>query len=227
MAFHHDTIRKYTAALLNFFNGIEVQHRVTTGEYVTKAVPIKYSSREKVKEFDEQTTAQLLDGNYNVLPRAILSLKSLGKLEQRVQNKNNKINQFHGVDSVEFSYNSVPYEFAFDINIQCRGMNEASQIIEQIAPKFNPLVNIDIWDASNLEEATRIPVKLLDISIDESEYDELSTTIIDIVFSLSMTGNLYQPIKSAPKVKEFTIYLNQIQSDTEATKEEMMTFDVT
>ena len=224
--FHHGSIRKYTAALLDFFNSVEIQYRVTTGETLSKAVPLKYSSVEKSRMFDEYTTEQILSGNFGVLPRASLSLVSMGKAEQRVQNKNTKIGKFTSDTTMEYMYNSVPYEFTFDIVFQCRGMNEATQIIEQIAPKFNPTVNIDIWDASNLDEPTRVPVSLVDIQMEQEEYDELSSNIITITFSLSLQGNLYPPIKSQPRVQEFQIYLNQIENDTSATRKEMMEWDV-
>mgnify|MGYP000035332205 CR=1 FL=1 len=224
--YHHGSIRKYTAALLDFFNSTEIQYEMTTGGKKTKQIPLKYSSMEKSRVFDEYTSEQILSGNYSVLPRASLSLSSMGKNEGRVQNKNNKIGKFSSDITMEYMYNSVPYEFSFEMVFQCRGMNEASQIIEQIAPKFNPTINIDVWDASNLDEPTRVPVLLNDVQMEQEEYNELSSNIITITFSLSLQGNLYPPIKSQPKVKEFKIYLNQIQSNTEATRKEMIEWDV-
>ena len=158
--FHHGTIRKYTAAILDLFNDLEIQYENSLGVTISRPIPIRYSSREKATIFDEYTTEQLLSGNYSILPRASLSLQSMSKVDSRVTNKNTKINQYKTDDSIEFSFNSVPYEFTFEIIVQCRGMNEAAQIIEQIAPKFNPTVNIDVWDAANLSEPTRIPVRL-------------------------------------------------------------------
>lgn len=224
--FHHGSMRKYTAALLDFFNNIEIQYKLTTGETKIRAVPLKYTSREKSRVFDEYTTEQFLSGNYSILPRASLALTSMGKADGRVTNKNTKIGHFKSDSTMEYMYNSVPYEFLFEIVFQCRGMNEATQIIEQIAPKFNPTVNIDVWDASNLSEATRIPVKLTGIDLETEEYEELSSNIVTVVFGLSLSGNLYPPIKSVPRVKEFQIYLNQIENDTSATKKEMMEWDV-
>jgi hypothetical protein len=123
-------------------------------------------------------------------------------------------------------YNSVPYEFNYDLVFQCRGMNEASQIIEQIAPKFNPIVNIDIWDATNLDEPTRVPVRLLDISIESEDYDELSSNIITVVMGINLVGNLYPPIKSIPRIKEYEIYLNELKTKDTAIRLEMMSWDV-
>ena len=227
MAFyHHGTIRKYTGAILQYFNDLEVQHKRNTGELITKQIPLKYSSREKSRVLDEFTSEQILEGNFNVLPRANLSFISLNRSEQRTTNKNNKINPFKSDTTIQYSYNSVPYEFLYDIVVQCRGMNEASQIIEQVGANFNPNVALDVWDASNMTEATRIPLLLQGIAVEGDEYDELTSNILNVTFSLSLIGSLYQPIKTMPRVKEFKIYMNEILEDEEATQKEMMEWDV-
>lgn len=223
---HHGSIRKYTEAIINLFNEVEVQYKMSTGETINKNVPIKYSSREKSRILDEHTEKQILSGNFNVLPRATLAWNGLSKHVERTQNKNIKINQFRTDTAVEYSFNSIPYDFTYDLIFQCRGMNEATQIIEQIAPHFNPTVNIDVWDVQNLSEPTRIPLRLLDISIETEDFEAVSSNIITVVFNLGLTGNLYQPIKSEARVNEFEIYMNTIQDDSNATKEEMLAWDV-
>lgn len=205
--FHHGTIRKYTAALLDLFNDMEIQYVDSNGNTRARNIPIKYSSIEKHKELDNFSAEQLLSGNTNVLPRASLALSTMIKAEQRIQNKNLKINTVKKENAFEYMFNSVPYEFTFELAVMCRGMNEASMVIEQIAPKFNPTINIDVWDAENLNEPTRIPVKLLDIGIESNEYDELSSNIVTVNIGLSIMGNLYPPIKSVERVKEYKIYM--------------------
>lgn len=205
--FHHGTIRKYTAALLDLFNDMEIQYLDSNGNTRARNIPVKYSSIEKYKELDNYSSEQLLSGNINVLPRASLALSTMIKAEQRIQNKNLKINKVKQENAFEYMYNSVPYEFTFELAVMCRGMNEAAMVIEQLAPKFNPTVNIDVWDAENLDEPTRIPVKLLDIGIESNEYDELSSNIVTVNIGLSIMGNLYPPIKSVERVKEYKIYM--------------------
>lgn len=208
---HHGTIRKYTAAVLDLFNDLEIQYVDSNGTTRSRNIPIKYSSLEKHRELDNFSSEQLLSGNTNVLPRAAISLSTLVKAEGRITNKNLKINTFSTENAFEYMYNSVPYEFTFELNFICRGMNEASQIIEQIAPKFNPTVNIDIWDASNLDEPTRVPVRMLDISFETEEYEELSSNIVSLSIGLSLMGNLYPPIRTVERVRDFKIYINQTQ----------------
>lgn len=209
--FHHGTIRKYTAALLDLFNDIEVQYKQSDSTIKYKKVPLKFRSREKAKDFDSITQQQYLEGNYNVLPRASLALVALTKSEQRLTNKHNKINKVKTEDNFEFSFNSVPYEFTYELIFQCRGMNEVAHLIEQVAPVFNPMINIDIWDGINLDEPTRIPLKLLDIGWDTEEYDVISSNITTLTFSFALIGNLFSPIKNHKRIKEFIIRTNEIK----------------
>ena len=222
---HHGTIRKYTAALLDFFNGIEIQYEDSNGTVRSRNVPIKYSSREKINVLSDYLTEQLVSGNTNVLPRASLALSTMIKADQRITNKNVKIATIKTDDTFEYMYNSVPYEFTFELAIQCRGMNEAMMIVEQIAPKFNPTVNIDVWDASNLDEPTRVPVKLLDIGIESEEYEEISSNLVNVNIGLSIMGNLYPPIKTIDRIKDFKMYINQQDGDF-YTKKAIMGWDV-
>jgi len=209
MAAHHGTIRKYTAALLNYFNELEIQYEDSSNNMLTRNVPSKYGNIEKFDILDGLTDEQIKSGNHNVLPRASLVLSTTVKSDQRVTNKNNKINTVSGTDEFEYMFNSVPYEFTYELSVMCRGMNEATQIIEQIAPQFNPTVNIDIWDGANLHEPTRVPMKLLDIGFQPSEFEELSTNIVTVDIGLSIIGNLYPPVRTIDRIKDFKIYLNE------------------
>lgn len=209
MFYHHNTIRTYTGALLNLFNDLEIQYKNSAGEISSRNIPIRFATKEKSKILDEYSTEQLTSGNYNVLPRANLTWSSIIKSEERTTNKHLKINTKANEKSFDFLYNSVPYEFTYELNILCRGMNEATMIIEQIACKFNPIINIDVYDAANLDEPTRIPVTLLDIGIEPSEYEEISSNIITVSCGLSIKGNIYPPIKSIERIKDFKIFLNE------------------
>lgn len=211
---HHGSIRKYTAVLLDIFNDLEVQYNDSLGNVISRNVPVKFSSVEKSKMLDEYTVEQIISGNYNVLPKGTISLEAVQKAEQRITNKNVKINTVKNEDFFEFQYNSVPYEFMFQLIVRCRGMNEATMIIEQIAPKFNPTLNVDVYDGINLTEPTRIPIKLLDFAIDNEDYEEFSSNIVTVSCSISIQGNLYPPIKTLNRIKDFKIQLNEQKEDT-------------
>lgn len=220
MFYHHGTIRTYTGAILDLFNDLEVQYKNSKGEISSRNVPVRFSSREKSSILDEHTVEQISSGNYNVLPRANLLWSAIVKSDNRTTNKHVKVNTKANEDNFEFLYNSVPYELMFELAIVCRGMNEATMIIEQIAAKFNPIVNIDVYDAINLEKPTRIPVTLLDIGISTDGYEELSSNIITISCGLSVKGNIFPPIKTIERIKEFKMIISDIPGNAENINQE-------
>ena len=215
MFYHHNSIRTYVGALLNLFRDLEVQYEKSNGELISKNIKVEFSNREKSKILDEHTVEQITSGNYNVLPRGNLLWSAMVKSDNRTTNKHVKVNTKANENNFEFLYNSVPYEFMFELAIICRGMNEATMIIEQVAAKFNPIINIDVYDAINLSSPTRIPVTLLDIGISTDDYEEISNNIITISFGLSIKGNVYPPIKSIERIKEFKMILSETEKNIE------------
>lgn len=199
--YHHNTMRKYVSALMSKFNDFEVKYKTSTGQSIDRKIPIVYDDREKSIIVDSISTSELSEGIYSVLPKGFLSLVALEKSEARITNKLRKQQLVRKESTIEFSYNSVPYEFTFQLSFMCRGMNQVAQIIEQICPMFNPTIEIDIWDADNLSEPTRIPVRLIDVGIENTGYSETSTNLMTVIFSISLLGYLYQPTKELPKVK--------------------------
>lgn len=216
--YHHNTLRKYVASMLSTFNELEVQHTNSSGETITKTIPIVYSTREKSRILSSETSEQLLSGNMNVLPRGSISLVSMNKTPERTTNKNQTIAKYKQDDTIDYQYNSVPYSFEFELTIMCRGMNEATQIIEQVCPLFNPTVNIDVWDGTNLDEPTRIPVSLEGVNIENDDYNEFSDNVMILSFSMTIRGNLYPPIKSIERIKELNININQVNNGVASTK---------
>lgn len=204
--FYHNTIRRYVLALLDFFNNLEVQY-TDNDQIITKSVPIRYKTREKLLSQDK-STEQVLTGNTNVLPRAELELTDLSPDTERQVSKYLKINRLRNDLDAEFQWNCLSYTFSFEVKVLCRGMNEVSQIIEQICPKFNPNVAIDIRDAENETVPTRIPLQLDGVSFEVPDYDEKSNNICTVSFSLKLLGYLFEPIKKYSLVKEFNINLN-------------------
>lgn len=205
--FYHNSIRRYTLAVLDFFNQMEVQYE-NDGQIVTKSVPIRYKTREKLLSIDKGTE-QVLSGNTNVLPRAFLELTGLSPETDRQTSKYLKINRNRtSFDEANYQWNSVSYTFSFKVSVLCRGMNEVSQIIEQMAPKFNPNVAIDVRDAEDESESTRVTLQLGGIDFQVPEYDENSANVCTVSFDCTLSGFLFQPIKEYSVVREFRINLS-------------------
>lgn len=216
MIFCHNTIKKYTLALLDFFSKLEVQYENENGTLVSKSIPVHFKNKEK-KELLDKSQKQMMTGNMNVLPRGSLELTGLSPSTERQTSKYNKINKYNNT----FQYNIVSYDFDYTLKVMCRGMTEACQIVEEIAPKFNPNVAIDVYDAENEDEPTRIPLQLGSISIDTEGFEEKSMNICIITCSLKLYGYLFQPVQNYYIVKELKISLN-----TPYLERELMEWDV-
>ena len=98
--FYHNTIRKYTLALLDFFKNLEVQYKNENEEIITKNIPIHYKMKEKEFLLDK-SQKQIFTGNTNIIPRGLLELTSLTPSTDRQTSKYNKINMLRDKNFIE------------------------------------------------------------------------------------------------------------------------------
>lgn len=205
----HGTISLYTAALLSFLRKIKIEYLDENKNLISKNIPIMYSSKEKAKSLEFFNQKDFISGNVNLLPRGTLSLVSIMKREDALLNRNIKINKVNNNGSFEYSYNSVPFSFIYEFNIFCRGMSELTSLIEIIMPRFNPNLALDVYDVANLDEPSRVPLKLMDVSFQEvDEFSETSKNIWNLTFSMQIDGNLYQNIKRINPLTEYKEAVN-------------------
>lgn len=211
MFFHFETIRTYTASLLSLFGDLETQTTLSNGKIHTSRVPIQYSNREKSDIINQLTYEQIFSSNTQILPRAVLLFNSMTPARDRAKNKffkiaNIKINE----ETLQYQFNSIPYNFEYQIVVQTRGMSEAAQIIEQICSYFNPSYNMKIREIPFKEiEPTSIRLELTDTQIEQQDIDDYSTNIVTITFGLTLSGNLYPCIKDSKIIKQIQIYLSE------------------
>lgn len=201
----HFTLRKYTLALLNYLNDLSIQTVDSNKNLIEKKIPFVYGSIEKFMSLDTNSEDQIIRGNLNTLPRGYVRLDAMNRDEMRITNKNIKINSFKGDFTQQYSYNKMPYNFTYTVEIMTRGMNDASCIMEEICTAFNPNLAFDIYDADNLDSPTRIPVKLIDCNVSTEDYEELSANIATITCTLELNGYFYPPIKEYSKIKELLL----------------------
>ena len=205
----HGTISLYTAALLSFLRKIKIEYLDENENLISKNIPIMYSSKEKAKSLEFFNQKDFISGNVNLLPRGTLALVSIMKREDALLNRNIKINKVNLNSSFEYSYNSVPFSFVYEFNIFCRGMSELTSLIEIIMPKFNPNLSLDVYDVANLDEPSRVPLKLMDVTFSEvDEFSETSKNIWNLTFSMQIDGNLYQNIKTINPLTEYKEAVN-------------------
>lgn len=225
--FHHETTKKYTLALLSTFNDIETQYLASDGITLkTNKVPIKFSSREKATIFDEVQTSEILRGNFNILPRMSLIFNGMERNPNRAKNKFQKINKLIQDKTIEYTANSIPYDFSYTIICQARGMSEASMIVEQLASHFNPTYTLRINEIPLQSEPTDIVIDLNGINIESEEYEEFSTNIVNISIDLVIRGNIYPAIKNQELVENIKWYLNT-QVDDEYSRASLIEFNGT
>ena len=206
----HGTISLYTAALLSFLRKIKIEYLDENENLISKNIPIMYSSKEKAKSLEFFNQKDFVSGNVNILPRGTLALVTIMKREDALLNRNIKINKVKNIDgSFEYSYNSVPFSFIYEFNIFCRGMSELTSLIEIIMPRFNPNLALDVYDVANLDEPSRIPLKLMDVAFEEVDgFSETSKNIWNATFSMQIDGNLYQNIKTTNPLTEYKEAVN-------------------
>lgn len=205
----HGTINSYVGALLTFLRNTNISYTDENKNLVTKNIPIMYTSKEKSDSLEFLNAEDIKTGNVNILPRGTLSLVSIQKREEASLNRNIKVNKTRTDNKIEYSFNSVPYSFVFEFNIFCRGMNELASLVEIILPAFNPNLSLDIYDVANLDEPTRVPLKLMDVTFSEiDENSETSKNIWNLTFSMQMDGQLYQQIKTTNLLIEYDVMTN-------------------
>lgn len=205
MSFHFNIIKTYTGALLELFGSVKLIN--------DDVVPIKYSSMEKASLFKAIPPEIIHSGNLNILPRMCLIFSGMSAAWDRSTNKHNlvaknKLNE----KTTQIQYNSVPYDFTFQVIAQARGMEEACIITEQIASFFNPSYPLKIREIPFQINETTIPLELQGISFETEEYDDFSTNIVTVTFDLTLKGNIYPAILDTANVEQINIFLNNIKN---------------
>lgn len=198
----HDTILKYIALIQSVFNGLRISHIDDHNRVITKNIPMIYGRSEKAAIANKYSEKQLITGNTHVIPYGFISLDAFSKADDRSTNKNRIVK----VADDKYSYNSVPYDFVFSIDIRCRGDSEAYQIVEQVAPMFNPTLNLDVWDSLYKGQSTRVAVTLDGIDVTLPEYEESSDNIYEVSISCTLRGWIYSPVYSASAIHD--VFLN-------------------
>lgn len=213
MIYLHNSLRKYVSAVLNFFNEMKIQYKNSEGDVIERNIPVDFSLREKSDIIDEKTQQSILSGNTNVLPRAYITWSAINRDDTRLRNRNNKINVLRKENSIEYQYNSMPYSVVLEYHVICRGMTEACQVLEELVPYFNPLLNLDIYDGDNLDKPTRVPVQLLDANLEPAGFDEYSNNNITVNATIQAYINIFSPVKSIENIKTYKLSFHGNEED--------------
>ncbi len=199
---YFSAVRNYTLALLNSFNGVkywvETNDELQQKEFV---IPISFSNYEKSLALQDLSEKELRKGNFNFLPRLVLSFEGMSKAEDRQTNKFQKLSKrvYHPdtqKTSMDVSYNSVAYDYQFTLLLQSRGLTIASQVVEEILVKFNPTLNLMINEFPIFEDRTETQIQISDPAFEiQDEFQDEETNIIHVTFDITVRGNIYSPIE--------------------------------
>jgi hypothetical protein len=201
---YFSTTQNYTLALLNAFDNLwwYVQ-RIENGKYVTdKAykVPITFGNYEKANVLEDLNEKDITSGNFNFLPRMVLTFNSMTKAFERQTQKYQRFSKRvqHPDDNravLDVSYNSIPYDFQFTLLLQARGMTMATQLTEQILSYFNPSMNLNIREFPLFTEMTQTQIQIQDPEFEIiNEFEDTDVNIINVTFGLTIRGNIYSQI---------------------------------
>lgn len=199
--------------ILHILNTLQVQFNDANGNLCQKNIPFVIPTKEKSILLEDYTDEQLLTSNTNIIPRGFLRFTNMTRADSRMMNKNVKINAKRNKNSLDYQYNSVPYDFNFDCMVKCRGLSEACMIMEEVVSLFNPNLNIEIYDADYEDAPTDITIKLLDLNPEFGDYDEYSHNIIEVTFAFCICGWIYYPVRNVERIKEVLLHVYPEDND--------------
>jgi hypothetical protein len=216
---YFNTTQNYTLALLNAFDNIwyYVQERDEENNYLhDKAykVPVQFGNYEKSVILEDINEFDITTGNINILPRIVISFVSMTKVPERQTQKYQRFSkrvQHPESDRIvlDMSYNSVAYDFQYNMLVQARGMTMATQITEQILKYFNPSMNLNIKEFPIFTDYTQTQIQIEDPQFEIiDEFEDTQVNIINITFGLNVRGNIYSDIGYQGPIEVVDMFLH-------------------
>jgi hypothetical protein len=211
--FHHNIIKKYTIAMLDLFNEIEIVRKDDAGNVKGyHKVPVKFGTRDSIYDLLKTTETKLKNGDNLTVPAIAIQLRNFQKSDTRSTNKHSKFTyRSETVGAINYIYDSVPYDFNFEVAIITKTMTDFTMIVEQIIPRFNPFFNMNINELDFQDSPTSVPLELNDISFNINEdFGAEEDRFIEGTLGFILKGNFYMPIQEASIVEKMKIYINEI-----------------
>ncbi len=199
---YFNSTKNYTLSLLNAFDNIKYYvQEIQENEYIydkSYKVPITFGNYEKSLMLENVNEKDLTTGNFNFLPRLILSFDSMNRAVDRGTQKFQKFTDYTRTiqdHQLKMSYNSIPYDFNYTMLLQARGMSMATQITEQILSYFNPSMTLNIKEFPLFEKMTETQILIQDPEFEIiEEFEETQVNLINVTFQLTIRGNIYSKI---------------------------------
>ena len=149
--FYHEKIRKGVAIFGTLFNNIYVVRKNSSGGIVSQLkVPLAYAPKQKYLdrirtnpdlEEDQKLAIKLPRMSFEIVSfaydysRQLPKVASFNAADLQTSGTVNKRRKF---------YTPVPYNIGFQLNVYAKSQDDATQIVEQILPTFNPQYTLTI-----------------------------------------------------------------------------------
>ena len=208
--FYHTSLRKYIILFGTLFNDIHIQRRNSNDNVVqTIKCPLTYAPREKVTARLEQNP-NLTEQQAVLLPRISFEMTTLMYDPARKLNTMNKWKKDAGNAAtggkIKHTFQPVPYDISFDLNIYTRYAEDATQVLEQIMPFFTPEFTATINLIPDLDIKVDVPIVLESMSSQdtyEGDFETRRALIWNLGFR--MKAYLYGPIKETAAIREANV----------------------
>lgn len=195
--FYHKTIRKIVASFGTLFNDITmVKYKdgvEDSDEYERLKVPLTFANKEKFlyNLFYNETLQKPIQVQ---MPRMSFEMTGMSYDANRKLvsiTKNYSANTINPSKSVN-TYNPVPYDFFFDLNVYTRNVEDMCQILEQIVPYFTPdfTITVKLVDDRGLEIERDIPI-ILNSMTPQFDSDTDRDSVRYIAFNMNFTVKAY------------------------------------
>ena len=216
--FYHQSLRKYIILFGTLFNDIHIQRRNANDNVIqTIKCPLTYAPREKVTARLEQNP-NLTEQQSILLPRISFEMTTLMYDPARKLNTMNKWKSDPGDAAtggkIKHTFQPVPYDISFDLNIYTRYAEDATQVLEQIMPFFTPEFTATINLIPDLDIKVDVPIVLESMSSQdtyEGDFETRRALIWNLGFR--MKSYLYGPIKETMPIKGANIGVFATQSN--------------
>ena len=188
--FYNQTTRKYVAIFGTLFNQLTIQRVNGQGTtFQTAIVPLSYAPFQKILARVEQ------DANLNrqsaiTLPRMSFEITSMQYDGERRISVRHKIPKTlrESDSSLNYVYAGAPYNLEFSLYIMAKYQEDATKIVEQIIPFFQPDFTVSAKIIENLPPLD-VPIILNSVvneELYEGDFTERRVLIYQLDFTMKM-----------------------------------------
>lgn len=204
--FYHNTLRKYVILFGTLFNNIHIIRRDSTSEPGLQSIKVPLSYGPKEKTLSRVMGDPTLSREFAiVLPRMSFELISMNYAGQRKLPTVNKITHKTMADDeqqLNYTYNPVPYDLQFQLNIMVKNADDGTQIVEQILPYFTPDWTATINVLPDVALTMDIPIVLNSVdNTDTYEGDYETRRALIWTLNFTLKGYLFGPVKKQGLIK--------------------------